>query len=292
MLDKKIYTFLKLCELMNYRETAKILNMTQPAVTQHIQMLEAEYRCKLFTYTKKKLSKTAECNAFEAYARSSVYNEKIIRKKVLNMESLSLRLGATKTIGDYVIVDKVESMVLNEDLDFSLVIDNTEKLLNMLDRGELDVSVIEGFFDKGKYDYKLFRKEKFVGICSANHRFAGRDVTFDELFEEHIIIREEGSGTRAILEQLLIENSFTLSQFEKVTSVSSFNIIKQLVSKNKLISFAYESIAKSQDNIASFTIVDKSISREFNFVYLKDTEAGEATTELVTKCDSNQSKYY
>ena len=33
MVDQKLLTFLKLCETMNYHETARLLNMTQPAVT-------------------------------------------------------------------------------------------------------------------------------------------------------------------------------------------------------------------------------------------------------------------
>lgn len=44
MIDYRIKTFLVLCDTMNYRKTAEILNMTQPAVTQHIHFLENEYK--------------------------------------------------------------------------------------------------------------------------------------------------------------------------------------------------------------------------------------------------------
>ena len=42
MIDYRIKTFLVLCDTMNYRKTAELLNMTQPAVTQHIHLLENE----------------------------------------------------------------------------------------------------------------------------------------------------------------------------------------------------------------------------------------------------------
>ena len=51
MLDSRIYTFLKLCDVMNYRITAEELNMTQPAVTQHIKFLENYYGCNFFKYS-------------------------------------------------------------------------------------------------------------------------------------------------------------------------------------------------------------------------------------------------
>jgi DNA-binding transcriptional LysR family regulator len=38
MLDNRLYTFLTLCETGNYTRTAEKLNMTQPAVSQHIQV--------------------------------------------------------------------------------------------------------------------------------------------------------------------------------------------------------------------------------------------------------------
>ena len=42
MLDYRMETFLILCEEMNYRKTAQILHLSQPAVTHHIQFLEHE----------------------------------------------------------------------------------------------------------------------------------------------------------------------------------------------------------------------------------------------------------
>ncbi len=58
MIDGRAFTFLELCNVMNYHKTAQNLNMTQPAVTQHIKYLERLYGCKLFEYTNKKLYKT------------------------------------------------------------------------------------------------------------------------------------------------------------------------------------------------------------------------------------------
>ncbi|NLB32360.1 MAG: LysR family transcriptional regulator [Tissierellia bacterium] len=43
MLDIKIFTFLKVAELKNYTKAAAYLNLTQPAVSQHIRKLEEYY---------------------------------------------------------------------------------------------------------------------------------------------------------------------------------------------------------------------------------------------------------
>ena len=43
MLDFRLLTFMKLCELKSYTKTAEYLHMTQPTVTQHVQYLERQY---------------------------------------------------------------------------------------------------------------------------------------------------------------------------------------------------------------------------------------------------------
>ena len=58
MLDHRTETFMAVCSVMNYREAAELLHITQPAVTQHIQFLEKEYGCRLFLYENRKLIKT------------------------------------------------------------------------------------------------------------------------------------------------------------------------------------------------------------------------------------------
>ena len=49
-MDQKLETFLTLCQTMHYGRAAEALNLSQPAVSKHIQALEALYGVKLFQY--------------------------------------------------------------------------------------------------------------------------------------------------------------------------------------------------------------------------------------------------
>lgn len=274
MLDYRILTFLKLCETMNYRITAEELNMTQPAVTQHIHYLEEEYECKLFIYNRKKLEKTNQAILLEEYARSAYYNEIYLKRKIKSENKIKINIGATKTIGEFVIGEKIKKLVKNEKYDISLTIDNTEKLIKLMELNKLDFILVEGIFNKDKYGYRLYKKDEFIGICSKNHKFNGKSIKFEELFKEDIIIREEGSGTRGIFEQFLSENSFSLEFFKKKITINNFNLIKELVSANCGISFVYNSVVNKNDDIGKFYFKNK-IEREFNYLYLKNTTAKE-----------------
>ena len=158
-----------------------------------------------------------------------------------------LRIGATKTIGEFVILPMATQFMKFPGNRLELVIDNTEVLLTMLDDRQLDFALIEGAFDKSRYDYHLFKKEHFVGVCEKHHRFAGKRVPLEDIFSETLIVREHGSGTRGILEQLLKDHSFSFETFPKVMEINNFTAIRHFVATNLGITFAYQPIADADD---------------------------------------------
>lgn len=282
MLDYRIYTFLKLCEEMNYRKTAEAMNITQPAVTQHIHYLENEYQCKLFTYTDRKLQQTAASKALENYAKSAVYNNLAFRNTLHSPDITKLRIGATKTIGDYLMPRKLSKLLSLKEWEVTFIVDNTRVLLEYLENATLDIALIEGFFDKNQYHSRLMKMEKLIGICNSSHSFANKIVPLESLFKHSLLLREEGSGTRAAFEQVLIQHNYSINSFSDKSFVSSFELIKKCTLNNGCISFVYESIALSDPNLATFTIEGIDMLHEFHYVCLKDTIAIEYMDLLET----------
>ncbi|MDD6762812.1 MAG: LysR substrate-binding domain-containing protein, partial [Clostridiales bacterium] len=150
----------------------------------------------------------------------------------------------------------------------SVRVDNTQALLQSLSKGEIDFALIEGYFDRSKYASRLYRKEPFVGLCGVNHPFAKRTVSLDMIWNENLILREEGSGTRNILGQLLTESSHSFADFSRITMVSSFGLITRLLEKSSCITFAYRAVGENNSALAEFGVTGWEISREFNYVYL------------------------
>lgn len=268
MLDNRIYTFLELCKVMNYRKTAEILNMTQPAVTQHIKYLEKEYNCKLFEYQGKVLSKTEKAVALEQHARSLVYADKTIVHKIAEDSVRKISIGATKTIGEYTIEETIMNLMKRTDIELSLIIDNTQHLLQQLNNLELDILMLEGYFDKNSYGHQLIKKEEVVGICSKQHMFAGKEVALEDIFREALIIREEGSGTRSVFERFLEGKNYSVESFAKKTVISSYKLIEKAVEDGLGISFVYQSV-ENDKKFSTFRIKEASLMHEFNYVFLK-----------------------
>lgn len=279
MIDSRIKTFLTLCRLMNYRKVAEELNMTQPGVTQHIHFLEDRYACKFFVYDHHTLRMTEEAEIFKEYAENILYQENKIRQKLKNKKGYKLIIGATKTIGECVIQKKCQAFLKEKSNTLCVEVNNTENLLKQLEEGKLDFALVEGLFDRIKFKNRLYKKENFTGICKKNHPFANKRVSIEEVIKEHLFLREEGSGTREIFKNILIQKNHSLSEFKNTTVAGSFQLLISLLKSTNGITFAYKSVLSLYTGLCEFNIDGVDNEHEFNYVYL-DTPFSKEAVEI------------
>ena len=273
MLDYRLKTFLELCKTMNYTEAGVNLHMTQPAVSQHIKYLEEYYGTRLFLYENRRLSLTEKGRQLYNFSRGLKASGDKIRENLQKIEEeKQLRFGATLTIGEYLMPKVlIEYYKRNQGTKISMMVSNTEKLLESLKRGDIDFALIEGYFNKGEYESLIFSKEEFVAIASLD---VEEGSFLKDYYGENIIVREKGSGTREILEHFLYERNSSLKNFRDIVEIGNMKAIKEMV-KNKLgISFMYKAaVIKELDrgDLKLIDLEDGPIEKEFNFVFLKNS---------------------
>ena len=277
MLDFRIYTFLELCKTLSYTKTAEKLHMTQPAVTQHIKFLEEFYKNKLFLYSGRTLSLTEYGKLLHRYLVAINSDSAKVREKILNLSSNNhtLNFGATLTIGEYVIPKVLRKLSSDyPEINVSISVKDTKLLLEKLENGDIEFLLVEGFFEKTKYDSFLFSKEEFVAVCSNKNRFSQGEFTFEDLLEERIIVREKGSGSRDIFEKILYDNNLSINDFNKKYEIENIKIIKEMVKNNAGITFIYKTAIEEEIKKGEITVIKLKnfhAEREFNFVFLKDS---------------------
>ncbi len=107
MLDNRIYTFLAVCQEMNFTRAAKKLHITQPAVSQHIQYIERYYGVHAFRFEGKKLSLTPEGDLLRSALLTMKNNEESLKTSLSKStgQISPLRLGATLTAGSFLLAE-------------------------------------------------------------------------------------------------------------------------------------------------------------------------------------------
>lgn len=176
MLDYRYQTFLTLCSCGSFTKAAKLLHITQPAVSHHIKYLEELYGCKLFDTVGRKIRLTQHGELLREFAMTVYSDSKHLKQNIgVNEDKLQFSFGATLSIGEYVMPEILSRLLIKyPEMKFHMAVANTQVLLERLNNGELDFIVVEGLFDKSEYDSTLLSLEKFVPVCSPQFRACKR----------------------------------------------------------------------------------------------------------------------
>ena len=294
MLDFRMETFLTVCQCMNFTRASEKLNITQPAVSQHIHFLEKHYNTKLFRYEGKKLKLTGAGEILRNASLTMMHDEISMQNQMQKTdEETELRFGATRTVGD-VLMGRILERYLREypDAKICMIVDNTQELLRKLDEGAIDFALVEGFFQKNEYDHQKYSDENYIAVCAPDYNWAGeREVLSDglhetvfpgqaasferkrgieELFHERLLVREEGSGTREVLERCLDAQNFSICDFDKVMEVGSLQTIRELTKAGCGITFLYETAVRDElreGSLKRIPLKGFEISHEFSFIW-------------------------
>lgn len=277
MLDFRMETFLAVCRHLNYTRAAEELNITQPAVTQHIQYLQGYYGVKLFTYHSKRLTLTAGGELLRGAALSMLHDEEKLKRDLKDLQAgrRSLRFGATLTIGEYLLPGPLAAyMKRNPRVDIHMVVENTHTLLHQLNDGQLDFAVVEGYFRKNEYDHILWSREPYICVCAAGHPLPSPAPALEDLFQQDLILRDPGSGSRDVLVRALEGRNHHLGDFRHIIEVSDLFAIKELVKAGCGVTFLYRKAVErelAEGSLRQVPLTDFSLSHEFTFLWRKNS---------------------
>lgn len=289
MLDFRIKTFLKVCECMNFTRAADELCITQPAVSQHIKYLENFYGSKLFEYEGKKIKLTYAGRLLYETSLTMQHDEKYL-KDIIKQEKSGIekiKFGATRTIGEFVLPEKLHNFhKKHKDMHIEVIVANTKTLLEKIDRGDIDFALIEGHFVKSEYDYLVYSNEEYICISGEEYVQEKSPCLLEDLSKETLIIREKGSGTRDILEKNLEDNNLSISDFKNVMEIGNISAIKYLVKNNDGLTFLYEAAVKNElkrGTLKKVNVSDLHSNHNFYFIWRKNSTFAERYKKIYSE---------
>jgi len=278
-MDIRLETFITVAKIKSYTKASEILNITQPAVSQHIKFLEEYYGVIFINKSGKTIKLTEEGKILYKYAieLESIYRN--LKTEFRNKDNIykTYYVGASMTIGGYILpYILAEYKYCCKNIDILLQVNNTEEILKKLLNRKIDLALIEGIFDKEKFKYIKYKDDELVLAVSHLNEFAKyKSITLDEVLKGNLILREKGSGTREIFENKLLEMGYDLKKFKPYMELGSITAIKSLLESNLGYSIISKETIKKEIGSGIIKIIPikgLKIFREFNFVYLKESD--------------------
>jgi DNA-binding transcriptional LysR family regulator len=226
---RQLQVFQAVAETGGITSGSERLHISQPAVSKHIHDLEEELGTTLFDRHPRGVSLTASGEVLLRHARRLHALEEDARDELASLRGVRsgrLAIGASTTIGSYVLPSVLERFhQAHPGIRISLVVANTRHIQQQLTDFALDIGLTEGFVEPEAFHAEVFASDQLVPVASP--AFARKHEISDlvTLASAPCIMRESGSGTRAVIERAFSRNAM---QPRTLMSLGSTEAIKRM----------------------------------------------------------------
>ena len=222
--------FLKIYQTKSITKAAEELFLSQPAVSIQLRNFQQQFDIPLTEIVGRKLYITAFGKEV-ALAAENILNE--VYKINYKTQSFKGQLTGRLTIsvvstGKYVIPFFLADFLKNNTgVDLSLDVTNKSKVIESLQKNEVDFSLVSVLPDNLSIDRLELMQNKLYLIANKDQVFKKKKYQDKSILETlPLIYREEGSGTRYVMEKYLNEQSIYI---RKKMELSTNEAVKQAV---------------------------------------------------------------
>lgn len=227
----RLKVFRAVAEHLNFRKAAEHLFLTQPAVTLQIKALENELGVRLFDRSAGRISLTQQGSTLLDYAHQLAALAAEAECELGAQDGIisgELSLGVSTTIAQYVLPRLLVAFLdQHPRVQFSLHSGNTDEIVHLLLEDKVELGLIEGPARARGVHTEPFMQDELVLIAARN--FEAERLSRAQFLALTLLMREQGSGSRHVVETALERAGFRLKLFKKVIDLDSTEAIKSVV---------------------------------------------------------------
>jgi DNA-binding transcriptional LysR family regulator len=287
--DHKLKAFCTVAETKSFSKTSNIIHLTQPAVSLQIQALEELYETKLFDRSSSTVTLTPAGEILYKYAKHILELYSYAEKDIGELTGLvkgSIGIGASTTIGNYLLPKVISDFKKTRPtIKIHLQVGNTKRIIDLLNSGSIDFGLVEGDVPSQKIAVEKLINDELCLTVSQMHPWAKRkDISIFEITEEPFIFREEGSGTRQVIEKYLSKHGITTNNIKVSLILGSTESIKNAIENGMGVSIVSRWAALKESKFGTLkmlSIKEEKMMREFTIITPKRTVVSHAADEFL-----------
>lgn len=209
----KIFCEVAKCE--SFSKAAKVLFMTQPAVSQAIMQLEEELGMRLFTRTPKGVILTNEGQILFEYANSAMNLISVGEKKLQESKNLmvgELKIGVGDTISRYFLLPYLEKFHNGyPNIKLKVVNRTTLELCTLLKSGEVDIAICNLPIKDSSLEVKELIEIHDVFVYGEKYKKnLSTPLTLEEIAKFPLILLEPKSNSRQYVEKYILSKGIRI----------------------------------------------------------------------------------
>jgi DNA-binding transcriptional LysR family regulator len=229
-------TFVEAAERSSFTAAARFLGLTQAAVSQRLHALEQALGAALFDRRGGRVLLTDAGRRLHDYARRILELHREARQALggrQNPLSGELTLAASSIPGEHLLPGLLETFQRQyPHLRVRATVADTGAVLKQVEQGQVQLGLVGGKGDSPHLEYRCFAHDTLALVLPADHPWQGRKrATLELLLQQPLVLREEGSGSRACLERALTAAGKSLRDLRIALELGSNEAIKEAVQR-------------------------------------------------------------
>lgn len=205
--------FEAVCRHMSITRAAQELYLSQPSVSLAIGELEKKYEVRLFDRIGKKLYLTSAGEELLGYARPLLSQIDDMEQHLRSGARKSiLRVGVSMTVGSCLLPACAEQFAGDyPDIRVEALVERTSLIEQKVLENELDIGFVEGLPKAPQLIISPFAEDELAVVCAPDSALLRRGaIRCADLASIPLLLREKGSGTRAVVDNLTDMQGVTL----------------------------------------------------------------------------------
>lgn len=282
MLSTSHKVFLEVASQMSFSKAAQALFISQPAISNHIRLLEIEYKNSLFNRKGNTISLTASGNILYHHLQDALKIERQMEFELSTIKNAAdvvgkLKIGASTTVALY-IIPKILSGFHQQhpNLEIQLVNRNSGNIINALLQNEIDIGIVEVDQKMTTISYQHFMTDEVVAVCAATSDIARvSEIAIADLINYPIALREIGSGTLLALTQALKKHKVGIEDLNVKVRLGGTEALKNFLLADRCIGFLpKKSIVKelAHGELVTLNVKGLEVKRDFYFIQRQGSE--------------------
>lgn len=195
-----------------FSAAARKINLTQPAVSDHISRLEETYGVQLFVRSSRSASLTDVGRKLFVLSEKWLEAETEARDLLLRARGLRegrLNIGADAAVHVLPLLRRFRQRY--PAVSVSLTAGNSDTLLAGLQNLDTDFAVVADKPDDPRFRARRLSRAAIAAFCAATHPLAARaSISLEHLVREPLVLREQGSVTRRLFDQVCRQRKLAL----------------------------------------------------------------------------------
>uniref|UniRef100_E6VGT1 Transcriptional regulator, LysR family n=1 Tax=Rhodopseudomonas palustris (strain DX-1) TaxID=652103 RepID=E6VGT1_RHOPX len=231
---EQLRIFIAVAEQQHMTRAASGLHLTQSATSAAIAALEARHRVKLFDRVGRGIALTQAGRDFLGEARAVLARARAAAQALDDIAGLkrgALSLAASQTVGNYWLPQRLLRFQQRyPGIALQLTIANTEQVAAAVRDGRADLGLVEGEVDEPLLSATPIGSDDLVVVVGRDHPWRSlQRLTAVKLTTTGWVLRERGSGTRAMFEVALRRSGLALSDLDVRLELPSNEAIRAAV---------------------------------------------------------------